>query len=229
MKNFNLFIIFLLILLYHTHTFSQTANQLTTVNNVSNYSNLNSINSPFKGNIAYVVEDSTIYQYDGNEWVHFCRDRVKNPFYLGKDTLNGIVAYIFKDENEEQHGFVVSKIETNTSWQQYQSPMQSINTNDYDGQQNTNNIQNSAAKNWILNNLGNDWFLPAQNQSHKIFQNLFHINPALENGGLTIIVGEYWTSTQVNPFSSWKLNMTTGVPDVHEKYFDNKVRAIKIF
>jgi hypothetical protein len=72
--------------LYHTHTFSQTANQLTTVNNVSNYSNLNSINSPFKGNIAYVVEDSTIYQYDGNEWVHFCRDRVKNPFYLGKET-----------------------------------------------------------------------------------------------------------------------------------------------
>lgn len=175
--------------------YAQSNHQLITFHNVENYNALN-IGPAYKGNVAYVVADSTVYQFDGNQWITFCRDQYPSKFYLGQDTLGGIVAYLYEDENNEEHGFVISKLETNTSWQVYQYPMPNISTDYTNGQQNTNNMNNSPAKDWIINNLGSDWFLPAPNELHKIYQNLLHINPALQDLGLTTISEKYWSSHQ---------------------------------
>ena len=226
MKFFNLFLFFYFILFNQTETFSQTNNQLITVNNVSNFTDLNAISSPYKGNIAYVIEDSTIYQFDGLDWINFCREQRPTPFYLGQDTLDGIVTYIYFDENDEQHGFVVSKRESSRSWQ---SSPTNVTTNHINGEQNSSNMINSPSINWINNTLGNGWYLPSPNEIHKIFQNLLHVNPAMVSTSSDIVEGEYWSSHQINNNSALGINLSTGEVAFGTKIYPKKVRAIKKF
>ena len=81
-----------------------------------------------------------------------------NDFYLGQDTLGGIVFYIYLDQSGEQHGLIVSKTETTAKWQN--TGVTTNATRSWDGVYNMNLMSNSPAKNWVEDNFSTDWYLP---------------------------------------------------------------------
>ncbi len=47
-----------------------------------------------------------------------------SPWYLGKDTLNGIVYYIYRGSDGMDHGLIVAKMESTFAWQNEASLVQ---------------------------------------------------------------------------------------------------------
>ncbi len=120
------------------------------------------------------------------------------PFFLGQDTLDGIVYDLFFDSIGNVHGHLVSKEELYMQqWQNIISTTNAISI--WDGKNNTNLITNSAIRQWVQN-LGNSWFIPSQTELVKIFNNLNLVNTALEKRNLKTIDGmlPYWSSTEMS-------------------------------
>ncbi len=155
-----------------------------------------------------------------------------NPssFYIGKDTLGGIVFYIYIGLDDLQHGLIVSKTDTTLKWQSSNSKTNANRS--WDGAYNTNLMTNSPTKNWVQS-LGSDWYLPSIDELYILLNNRFHANQGLNKAGAKLLLFnpeiEYWTSNEGGTQQALVIRFNTGHPYYENKGNVNYVRAIKAF
>ena len=150
------------------------------------------INMP-KDNTA----DSVVVRLgDGTLGVRDVSTLTGSPWYLGKDTLGGIVYYIYKGSDGMDHGLIVAKTEsTDVQWQ---SATSLVNANrSWDGVFNTGKMTNSPARTYV-EGLGPGWYLPSIDELSILWHNRFHVNKAMFDGVYTLIsqTAIYWSSTE---------------------------------
>lgn len=149
-------------------------------------------------------------------------------FYLGQDTLGGIVFYIYIGSDGQQHGLIVSKTESTGTWSG--STIVGANKTS-DGAFNTNLMPaGSTAKTWVTA-LGAGWYLPSFDELSILWHNRFHVNNSTA-GGVTLLSNAiYWSSTEYNAnyafvfyFNIGNANNSSG-----DKPFTYSVRAVRAF
>jgi hypothetical protein len=120
----------------------------------------------------------------------------KNQYYLGQDTLGGIVFYIYTDQKGKEHGFIVSKTESIATWQNGES-LTNANRS-WDGVYNTELMTNSLAIDWITTNFTDEWYFPSVDEISLLWHNRFHVNKALHHANATLLAlnADYWVSTE---------------------------------
>jgi hypothetical protein len=152
----------------------------------------------------------------------------KADFYLGQDTLGGIVFYIYLDQNGDQRGLIVSKTQTNAKWQN--TGVTTDATRSWDGAYNMNLMSDSPAKTWVTN-LGTDWHLPSIDELSILWHNRFHANKALNAGGFTLLSNSayYWSSTETSIAYAFCLGFSLGSTNSNSKFSAYSVRAVRAF
>jgi hypothetical protein len=154
-----------------------------------------------------------------------------NDFYLGQDTLGGIVFYIYLDQNGNQHGLIVNKNESTAQWQT--SATTTNATRGWDGVYNTNLMTASPAATYVngLTDGGfTDWYLPSIDELTLLYNNRFHANKALHAGSHTLLsTTDYWSSTEFNAASAFHFFFSLGSAFTNGKTTTYKVRAIRAF
>jgi hypothetical protein len=153
----------------------------------------------------------------------------KPKFYLGQDTLGGIVYYIYLDADGQQHGLIVSKTETTAQWSSSTTLVGANRT--FDGLYNMSLMSNSSAKDWVTLNFTSDWFLPSIDELVLLFNARLHVNKFLHTGGFTqmSITNSYWSSTEYDSTAGmylWFSNSETGAA---AKGANLLVRAVRRF
>ncbi|MDD2636353.1 MAG: hypothetical protein PHW82_12755 [Bacteroidales bacterium] len=118
-------------------------------------------------------------------------------FYLGQDTLGGIVFYISLDQNGIQHGLIVSKTETTLTWQNTIVFVDATRTED--GSYNTEQMADSPAKDWVTG-LGDGWYLPSIDELSILWHSRGVVNKTAREIGSTLLSSTevYWSSTERN-------------------------------
>ncbi|MBP7101912.1 MAG: DUF1566 domain-containing protein [Bacteroidales bacterium] len=151
-----------------------------------------------------------------------------NNFYLGQDTLGGIVFYIYLDQNGNQHGLIVSKTDTLAQWQSTTSTTNS--TRSWDGAYNMGLMINSPAKTWVTG-LGAGWYLPSIDELSILWQNRFHANKGLNGASATLLsnTAYYWSSTEYTATGAFSFNFYNGVAGSTNKTNTYSVRAVRAF
>jgi len=152
----------------------------------------------------------------------------KTNFYLGQDTLGGIVFYLYMDKYGEQHGLIVSKTETTAKWS-YSVDLVYANRSD-DGYYNTDLMIESPAKAWAKN-IGSEWYLPSIDELNLLWIHRFHVNKTARaiNSTLLSTAGEYWSSLENNATQAITFDFGLGYTSVHHKNSNYKIRAIRSF
>lgn len=156
-------------------------------------------------------------------------DRIikKERFYLGQDTLGGIVYHIYKDETGAQHGLIVNKTESTEIWQVNPTITGAIRTDD--GAYNTALMIGSNAAAYVTG-LGAGWYLPSIDELNLLYQSRFSTNKALRAGGFTILsTSSNWSSTEYTETRALGLNFGTGTSSSSDKGNAMVVRAVKSF
>lgn len=151
------------------------------------------------------------------------------PFYLGKDTLDGIVYYIYIGADGQQHGFIVSKTESTAVWQDT-ATITNANRS-WDGVYNMNQITGSPAKDSVLT-LGEGWYLPSVDELSLLYHHRYHVNKALFEGGYPeLSYAYYWSSTENTLTVAWYVTFVTGNANNNYGLKTNlyHVRGIKSF
>lgn len=153
-----------------------------------------------------------------------------HDFYLGQDTLGGIVFYIYLDQNGDQRGLIISKTQTIAKWQDSASITNA--TRSWDGAYNMNLMTNSPAKNWITTNFSADWYLPSIDELSILWHNRFHVNKALNDAGATLFsnTANYWSSTEYNDYLyAFFFYFYYGSSYHHDKTGNYYIRAVRAF
>lgn len=151
-----------------------------------------------------------------------------SPWYLGKDTLGGIVYHIYKGSDGMDHGLIVAKTESTASWQ---DPTSLVGANrSWDGVFNMDLMTNSLAKTYVVG-LGTGWYLPSIDELSLLWHNRFHANQALSAGAYTLLsqTATYWSSTENFATVAWYFNFTNGNATFNNKTSAHSVRAIRAF
>ena len=151
-----------------------------------------------------------------------------NRFYLGKDTLNGIIFYIYIGGDGQQHGLLVSKTETTAQWQ---SSTSVTNANrSWDGYFNTSLITSSPAVSWITA-LGTGWYMPSFDELNLLWNNRFHVNQSLNDASLSLLktLYVYWSSTEYSSSQALGFYFRDGSGFNYTKTNTYYVRGIKAF
>lgn len=151
-----------------------------------------------------------------------------NDFYLGQDTLGGIVFYIYLDVNGVQRGLIVSKTETTDQWQSTTSTTNANRTED--GEYNTGLMTNSPAKTWVTG-LGADWYLPSIDELSLLWHNRFHVNKTARAIGSTLLSTSayYWSSTEYDATYAFHFGFRRGYAYSNHKTTTYSVRAVRAF
>jgi hypothetical protein len=177
--------------------------------------------------LVHTIDTDT--QLDSTDIAAFGYVANNDSFYLGQDTLGGIVYYIYKDENGEQHGLIVNHNESVAQWQSSMSEVSAYST--YDGSVNTTLMVNSPAANYATG-LGAGWYVPSIDELILLFNNRFTANRGLENGGYTMLNYfnvYYWTSTEGNSSAANIMSFYTAEIIINFKTNLNHVRAVRSF
>lgn len=150
-----------------------------------------------------------------------------NDFYLGQDTLGGIVYYIYKDATGTQHGLIVNKTESTAQWQASGTLTNANRTED--GAYNTSLMTSSAAATYVTG-LGAGWYLPSIDELELLYYNRFTTNKALRTGGFTLLsAAVYWSSTEYNTTSAYTFGANGGYAEYLSKNNTFTVRAVRAF
>jgi len=156
---------------------------------------------------------------------------ISSGFYLGQDTLGGIVGHVYEGNDGKDHGIVISAIEIVTQWQSTRSLTNSDRT--WDGQYNSNLMIDSPAISWISTNFSSEWFLPSIEELEKVWQNILHINEGLFNIGSQTIplnAGNYWSSTEAHEDFAYVYDSSDrNIGNAMVKTYNFRVRAIRKF
>jgi hypothetical protein len=153
-------------------------------------------------------------------------------FYLGQDTLGGIVFYIYLDQNGAQRGLIVNKIESAAKWQS--SGTTTNATRSWDGVYNTDLMTGSPAATYVngLTDGGfTDWYLPSVDELSILWQNRFHANKALNVGSFTLLsnTSYYWSSTELASSNAFTVSFDHGYSVANVKTTTYSVRAVRAF
>lgn len=150
-------------------------------------------------------------------------------FYLGQDTLGGIVFYIYIDQNGDQRGLIVSKTETTAKWQNTGVLVNADRTDD--GQYNTDLMSDSPAKTWVTS-LGAGWYLPSTDELILLWNNRFHVNKTARAISSTLLSTNayYWSSMESFVTMAFCVHFFNGLMyDSLGKTSSNSVRAVRAF
>jgi hypothetical protein len=160
--------------------------------------------------LAWNNKQEMLQAGDGIEIENNVIQRKKDAFYVGQDTLGGIVFYIYLDQKGQQKGLIVSKSETNAAWQSLASSTSANRS--WDGPYNTARMTNSPARTWLLNNFDDEWYLPSIDELSTLYHNRMHVNAALHQGGHTLLshTAEYWSSTEANTANAHNFHFLYG-------------------
>lgn len=151
---------------------------------------------------------------------------VKDAFYLGQDTLGGIVYYIYKGSDGHQHGLIVSKTETVTIWGA-NGTNNAIKTSD--GAYNTSFMPSGDARAWV-ESFGAGWYLPSIDELAILWNNRFHVNNSTASGLTQLkLMGNYWSSTENDSDYSIFFYFFHGYANAATKNSALNARAIKAF
>src|SRR5690554_1660483 len=155
-----------------------------------------------------------------------------NDFYLGQDTLGGIVFYIYIGSDGNQHGLIVNKNESTAQWQSSETITNA--TRSWDGVYNTGLMTSSPASTYVngLTDGGfTDWYLPSIDELSILWHNRFHANNALNAGGFTLLsyYAYYWSSTEYNEPYAFFFNFLNGGTNYLSKPLSYNVRAVRAF
>ena len=150
------------------------------------------------------------------------------PFHLGKDTLGGIVYYIYIGSDNLQHGLIVRKTESTAVWQTAGTLTNANRTED--GAFNTNLMTSSAAATYIAT-LGAGWYLPSVNELNLLWDNRYSTQKALRAGGFTLLsaTDNYWSSTENNASNAFYINFFNGNATNFGKWNTLSVRGVRAF
>jgi len=149
-------------------------------------------------------------------------------FYLGQDTLGGIVYYIYKDATGTQHGLIVNKNENTAVWQASVTVTNADRTED--GAYNTSQMTSSAAATYVTG-LGAGWYLPSIDELALLYYNRFSANRSLRAGGFTLLskTAYYWSSTEYNTAFAYNFRFNSGNANGNGKNSTLSVRAVRAF
>lgn len=153
-------------------------------------------------------------------------------FYLGQDTLGGIVFYIYLDANGVQRGLILNKNESTAQWQGTGTTTNA--TRSWDSAYNTGLMANSPAANYV-NSLTDggftDWYLPSVDELSILWNNRFHANNALNAGGYTLLSSgaSYWSSTEGSAAIAFRFAFNDGYALNTNKINIHSVRAVRAF
>jgi len=155
-----------------------------------------------------------------------------NIFYLGQDTLGGIVFYIYLDQNGVQHGLIVNKNESTAQWQT--SGTTTNATRSWDGVYNTGLMTGSPAATYVngLTDGGfTDWYLPSIDELSILWHNRFHVNKALNAGSFSLLTttADYWSSTEYDATYAFYFSFHFGSATNPNKADTYSVRAVRAF
>ena len=155
-----------------------------------------------------------------------------NDFYLGQDTLGGIVFYIYIGSDGNQHGLIVNKNESTAQWES--SGTTTNATRSWDGAYNTGLMTSSPAADYVngLTDGGfTDWYLPSIDELSILWHNRFHANNALNAGGFTLLsnTAYYWSSTESLATSAFAFLFNGGHTNTNGKPNAHSVRAVRAF
>ena len=156
-------------------------------------------------------------------------DGSSNDFFLGQDTLGGIVFYIYLDQNGDQRGLIVSKTETVAQWQN--TGVATNATRSWDGAYNMNLMSDSPAKDWVISNFSTEWYLPSIDELSILWHNRFHVNKALNDASATLLSSTffYWSSTENYATVTFSFDFWVGhATDLSKASFAG-VRAVRAF
>lgn len=154
-----------------------------------------------------------------------------NDFYLGQDTLGGIVFYIYMGSDGNQHGLIVNKNESTAQWQSSSTTTNA--TRSWDGVYNTGLMTSSPASTYVngLTDGGfTDWYLPSIDELSILWHNRFHANNALNAGGFTLLsnTANYWSSTEYDAAYAFYFDFNWGAGS-NNKPSTYSVRAVRAF
>ena len=155
-----------------------------------------------------------------------------NDFYLGQDTLGGIVFYIYIGSDGNQHGLIVNKNESTAQWQSSSTTTNA--TRSWDGVYNTGLMTSSPASTYVngLTDGGfTDWYLPSIDELSILWHNRFHANNALNAGGFTLLsnTADYWSSTEYHATGAFYFTFFNGTASNRSKTNTYSVRAVRAF
>lgn len=154
-----------------------------------------------------------------------------NNFYLGQDTLGGIVFYIYIGSDGNQHGLIVNKNESTAQWQS--SGTTTNATRSWDGVFNTGLMTGSPAATYVngLTDGGfTDWYIPSIDELSILWHNRFHANKALNDGSFTLLnTAYYWSSTEGNVTNAFPFFFGNGYANFNNKTNTYSVRAVRAF
>jgi hypothetical protein len=154
-----------------------------------------------------------------------------NNFYLGQDTLGGIVFYIYLDQNGDQHGLILNKTESTGQWQSTGTTTNASRS--WDGVYNTGLMTGSSAATYVngLTDGGfNDWYLPSIDELSILWHNRFHANKALNAGSFTLLEkANYWSSTEHSAAYASYFYFFSGYANGYNKTDTWSVRAVRAF
>jgi len=155
-----------------------------------------------------------------------------NNFYLGQDTLGGIVFYIYIGSDGNQHGLIVNKNESTAQWQS--SGTTTNATRSWDGVFNTGLMTGSPAATYVngLTDGGfTDWYLPSIDELSLLWHSRFTTNKALNDGSFTLLsnTANYWSSTELNATYAFSFYFYSGNANTNFKTNTYSVRAVRAF
>ena len=164
---------------------------------------------------------------NGNDGV----DGGVGPFHLGKDTLGGIVYYIYIGSDGNQHGLIVNTGESTEVWQATGTLTNASRS--WDGAFNTALMTSSAAATYVngLTDGGfSDWYLPSIDELGLLYYNRFSANKALSTGSFTLLSpSNYWSSTEYNTTGAFYFGFYGGTVWSVTKANTISVRAVRAF
>ena len=183
------------------------------------------------GIVVLVTDDeATTVQYSGlgDNGVY------KVGYYYNRNGKQGVV---FEVSADGRSGKIVSVSETKTTW----GPKGTITgaTNNSDGKANMSTIKSLdpdlsdyPAFRWC-NSYGAGWYLPASNELTTIYDNKSTINATLSAKGYEVLgTGWYWSSTESNSNSAYKIDFSNGDSYYYDYAYKNStshVRAVLAF
>lgn len=153
---------------------------------------------------------------------------VQSSFYLGQDTLGGVVFYMYHDHLGVPHGLIVSKTETAAAWQTMTNTTGANQS--WDGAFNMALMTNSPAKTWV-SELGSEWYLPSIDELSLLWHNRFHANKGLNDADATLLSNSvsYWSSTEFGSTYAFLFVFMYGNTNLDLKGASFNVRAVRSF
>lgn len=165
------------------------------------------------------------------------------PYKVGDLYFEGdVLAVVFEVTHGGMHGKIVSVDEEKMQWcDDSVKDVRTDATNEYDGAENTAILMNRYdadkyyAAYWCAN-YGNGWYMPAEKELKKIFQNKSKINSTLSKYGYSILRdsdNRYWSSTEYvyyePEFCAWYVDTFNGQTYPYYKNNAYYVRAVSAF